>query len=253
LLVAVMTLTAGCPLIIPLGPARVGASHGWGATAELRSDEGVVVIASEPEAEKARELEGKVVSCVQDALVVTQRARVIVADKLLREALGDMSAQQAFDPSVQEYVTSRKLRYALRVWILQEDSPRHWQAGGGGGAGIAMDHDVSYALRGSVVDLANGETIGSAVATTRAKSGLFSWLPLFVIWTGHWTSPGKVCQEFGQEVATLLRDDRPTDHGGPTRDMPSEPSSQSAPVGTSSATGVPNAPDAVDPRGPRGK
>ena len=48
-------VAAGCPLVIPLGPAVVNASHGWGATAELRSDDGVAVIASgEAEVEKAR-------------------------------------------------------------------------------------------------------------------------------------------------------------------------------------------------------
>lgn len=83
-LVAVVTLTTGCPLVVPW-PGEVNANHNGTALDGLPPDAAVVVIAARDG--DARRLEATVSSCVRDALGKHAPApRVILPDEPLRRA-----------------------------------------------------------------------------------------------------------------------------------------------------------------------
>jgi len=175
----------------------------------LRGDEGIVVITAGKI--HGSELDEKVISCVRDELATTQPApRVIGPDPSVRLAFGELRDGKGLgaDAALQEYVASLKLHYAVFVTPERGETPRRWETMGGGGVAIATDHEEWYALSGLVMDLSSGLPIGSVRAQTEAKSGTIFVVPLLIVWMSQWTRDGKVCVEFGREVARLLRDEK---------------------------------------------
>src|SRR5215831_4763380 len=84
LLLAVVTLTTGCPLIIPV-PGKVDAGHSGSATAALQHDDGLVIVVARDTGN--RELEEHVISCAREAMEKMPLApRIVAADTSLRNA-----------------------------------------------------------------------------------------------------------------------------------------------------------------------
>ena len=161
-------------------------------------------------------LDEKVISCVRDALAASQPApRVIVPDASVRPAFAELQDGKGLgaDAALQEYVASLKLRYA--VFVTPERGKTQRTEGGAlhtdGGAVIGLGHTEWYSLSGLVMDLSSGLPIGSLRADTKAESGtVFTTVPFpMFLWMSQWTRDGKVCVDFGREVAKLLRDDFP--------------------------------------------
>jgi len=118
-LLAVVTLTTGCPLIIPV-PGKVDAGHSGSAAAALGRDDGLVIVVARGTGN--RELEEHVISCAREAMERMPLAPgIVAADTSLRNAFHSLQEGEnarhelAADPSFQEHITTLNLRYGLLV------------------------------------------------------------------------------------------------------------------------------------------
>ena len=210
LLLVVMTLTAGCPIIVPW-PGDVRATHSRSAPAGLQGDEGIVVITDGEIRASGRDEE--VISCVRHALAPSQPAlRVFTPDAPVRAPFLDLQEGgegllQA-DAALQKYVTSLRLRYAVFVTLERGQKSKSEPHGSSG----SFESTEWHVLNGLVMDLASGLPIGSVRAGTETTQRMMSFMggfpPWLIVWLPQWTRDGKACMEFGLEVAELLRDDK---------------------------------------------
>ena len=154
---------------------------------------------------RASNLDEKVISCVRDALATSQPAlRVFAPDTPVRAAFLDLQKGKGLeaDAALQKYITSLRLRYAVFVTSERgnrDDSPK---------GRSYVEFTEWHVWVGLIIDLSSGLTIGSVRAGTEATSTMMPALPWFILWVPQWTRDGKVCVEFGREVAELLRDDK---------------------------------------------
>jgi len=215
LLLAVVTLTTGCSLIIPV-PGKVDAGHSGSATAALQHDDGLVIVVARDTGN--RELEEHVISCAREAMEKMPLApRIVAADTSLRNAFrslqeGEHARQElAADPSFQEHITTLNLCYALLVSMERGKNPREWETTSGGGAAIMTAQKASYALSGILLDLASGQDVSSISARSEADSFAIWMVPILMIWVPRWIREDKVCLEFGRELAAMLQNEQPRD------------------------------------------
>jgi hypothetical protein len=210
-----MTISmAGCPLVLPW-PGDVSASRSRTVAAGLQPDDGILVVASrEPD---AQELEAAVILCIRDGLAKTGPGRrVVVPGGVLRKARDKQGQAITFgelvnDPAFQEHMAQRGVRYVIDVSAEHGEEPRTWQAVSGGGVAILTKQKAWYRLTGVVFDLSGGQMIGSIHAHAEAESlGVF-WVPILIVWRPQWIRRGEACQEFGREVADLMREDEPSE------------------------------------------